>query len=191
MTHPLNLDEKAFYAVFPQRVNALLNDAQLLRVWKKFGPEVFRRSAVLEGLADFVKTTGFAGKRCVEIGTCNGLTAIVLARHFDEVVTIDIAPNDVKREIAEFLKVRNITFVDVADNVEKASVIRGLEFDGGVCDGDHARDTETDFALVERSGQVLLHEHWPPQPPVMQLVDRLSLTGAVVTAGKWALWRAA
>jgi hypothetical protein len=188
MTHPVNLDEKNFYAVFPQRVNALIHDQQLLRVWRKFGPEVFRRSAVLEGLAEFIAASGFSGRRCVEIGTCNGLTAIVLARHFDEVVTIDIAPNDVKREIAAFLKVRNITFVDVKDNAEKAAVIGGLAFDGAVCDGDHVRDTQTDFALVSRCGNVLLHEHWEAQPTVVDLVRGLRARSWKVTAsGKWAL----
>lgn len=190
MPHPLNLDEKAFYAVFPERANALINDSQLLRVWKKFGPEVFRRSAVLEGLDAFVKAQGFGGKTVCEIGTCNGLTAIVLARYFGEVVTIDIAPNDVKREIAAFLKVKNIQFIDVNDNAEKAAVIKGLDFDGAFCDGDHARDTDTDFAMVARCGRVLMHEHWEPQPAVMELVRRLKARGGsrVVTSGKWAYW---
>ena len=182
--------EKWFYANFPERANALINDSQMLRVWKKFGPAVFRRSAVLEGLDAFVTAHGFSGKRCVEIGTCNGLTGMILARHFDEVVTIDNAPNDIKREIAAFLKVKNITFVDVANNAEKASVIAGLEFDGAFSDGDHARDAESDFALVRRCGQVLMHECWEIQPPVWNLVNRLKSQGHVTTKDKWALWTA-
>lgn len=188
--------EKWFYSHFPERANSLIADVQLLRVWKKFGPEVFRRSAVLEGLDGFVKANGFGGKRCVEIGTCNGLTAVVLARYFDEVVTIDIAPNDIKREIAAYLKVRNIRFIDVKDNAEKTYEIGRLnfqndwDFDAAFVDGDHARDTESDFAMVERCGQVLFHEMWNPQPPVVNLVKRQSLRGTVATAGKWALWRA-
>jgi hypothetical protein len=193
--------EKLFYQAFPERFASLHDDPQLVRVYEQFGIGVFRRSAVLEGFDAFVRKVGFSGNRCVEIGTCNGLTAIVLARYFDEVVTIDVEPNDVKREIAAFLNVKNIRFIDVKNNAEKASVIYPMDYEGAFCDGDHARDTESDFALVEDCGDVLFHEHWAPQPSVLQLVDRLrvrestgvtSLTrGIVTTYGKWAHWRAA
>jgi hypothetical protein len=185
--------EKWFWSVFFDRFDALAGDAQLMRVYRKFGREVFRRSAVLEGLGEFVKAHQFGGKRCVEIGTCHGLTAILLARHFDEVVSIDIAPFPVKHEILAFLKVKNVTFIDVADNAEKAQVIKGLTFDGAFSDGDHAKDAQADFNLVRRCGQVLMHEFWPAQPPVFDLVNNLARTnpGEVVTGGKWALWRSA
>ena len=176
--------EKTFY----ERFFALHRDPQLVEVVKTFGIGVFRRSSVLEGFAEFIKANGFGGRRCVEIGTCNGLTALVLARHFDEVVTIDIAPNDVKRRIAEYVGARNITFVDVKDNAEKERAIGALEFDGAYVDGDHAHDTETDFALVQRSGRVLFHEYWPAQPAVMGMVERLRSRGDVVAQGKLALW---
>lgn len=180
--------EKWFWANFFPRFTALQGDPQLMRVYRKFGPEVFRRSAVLEGFDGFVKAHGFAGKRCVEIGTCHGLTAIVLARYFDEVVTIDIEPFPLKHEIAAFLKVKNIAFIDVENNAAKAEVIKGLQFDAAFCDGDHAKDTARDFALVARCGRVLLHEHWEPQPPVIELVRSLrARSWKVVTAGKWAL----
>jgi protein-L-isoaspartate O-methyltransferase len=178
--------EKAFY----ERFFALHRDPQLVEVVKTFGIGVFRRSSVLEGFAEFIKANGFGGRRCVEIGTCNGLTALVLARHFDEVVTIDIAPNEVKRRIAHHCQARNIRFVDIADNAEKAHLIGGLEFDAAYVDGDHAHDTETDFALVQRSGRVLFHECWEAQPPVFNLVNRLKESGSVITKGKLALWTA-
>jgi hypothetical protein len=183
--------EKWFYAHFPERFAALHDDAQLVRVYERFGLGVFRRSAVLEGFNAFLRNTGFGGRRCVEIGTCNGLTAIVLARYFDEVITIDIAPNDVKREIAAFLNVANIQFVDVKDNAEKAAVTKGLIFDGAFSDGDHNKDAAADFALVRRCGQVLMHEYWQAQPAVFDLVNNLPRTnpGEVITHNKWALWR--
>lgn len=177
-------EEKRFY----ERFYALHGDPVLPEVVKAFGIEVFRRSCVLEGFAAFVSGNGFAGARCVEIGTCHGLTAIVLARHFAEVVTIDIEPNPKKHEITAFLGIANIRFVDVADNREKASVIRDIRFDAAFVDGDHARDTETDFSLVERCGRVLFHEHWASQPPVVDLVAALSRRGRVTAEGKWALW---
>lgn len=181
--------EKWFWANFFERFAALHGDEQLMTVYRLFGPDVFRRSAVLEGLAAFVADNSLGGRHLVEIGTCNGLTAIVLARHFEHVTTVDNAPNGIKRQIAEALGVTNITFIDVADNDEKARVIKALDFDAAFVDGDHARDTDTDFALVARCGRVLFHEHWTPQPPVLNLVRRLSARGdKVVASGKWALW---
>jgi len=177
-------NEKIFY----ERFFALHHDAQLIEVVKAFGIGVFRRSSVLEGFATFLDETNFRGERCVEIGTCNGLTAVVLARHFDEVVTIDVVPSDVKRGIAKHLGVKNIRFVDVRDNAEKAAAIEMLHFDGAYVDGDHAHDTEADFALVKHAGRVLFHEYWPAQPAVVALVERLRLQGRVVTQGKLALW---
>jgi SAM-dependent methyltransferase len=182
-------EEKIFYAKFPERFASLHNDPALVRVYEQFGIDVFRRSAVLEGFDVFLRAKNFTGRRCVEIGTCNGLTAVVLSRYFDEVVSIDIVPNSKKHEIAKFLGIENIRFIDVRHNAEKADVIRGLEFDAAFTDGDHARDTDSDFALVERCGNVLMHEHWDAQPAVVSLAKNLRERGTVFADGKWALWR--
>ena len=174
-------EEKLFYA----RFWALLNDADLMAVFKVYGPAAFRRSSVLEGLESFIKAQRFTGEACVEIGTLKGLTAIVLSRYFERVTTIDIVDDPQKHEIAASLGIRNINFITVKDNAEKAKVIECLDFDGAYVDGDHARETESDFALVKRCGRVLFHEHWPAQPAVMKLAGRL---GNVATQGKFALW---
>lgn len=176
-------EEKLFY----ERFWALLNDRDLMAVFKAYGPAAFRRSSVLEGFESFIKARGFGGKCCVEIGTLKGLTAIVLARYFERVVTIDIVDDPLKREIAAMLGVHNVEFHTVTDNAEKAKRIALLTFDAAYVDGDHARDTESDFALVKRCGKVLFHEHWPAQPAVMALCGRL---GKVATQGKFALWTA-
>jgi hypothetical protein len=173
--------EKLFY----ERFWALLNDLDLMRVFERYGPAAFRRSSVLEGFETFIKTHGFGGKTCVEIGTLKGLTAIVLARYFERVVTIDILDDPEKRDIAEMLGVYNVEFHTVKDNAEKAAIIARLDFDGAYVDGDHARDTESDFALVRRCGHVLFHEHWDAQPAVVSQVASL---GAVEIGGKFALW---
>ena len=178
--------EKLFY----ERFYALHRDPVLLAVFKRFGIEAFRRSSVLEGFSAFLSETNFNGKRCVEIGTCKGLTAFVLARHFEEVVSYDVAPDPDKHRIAASLGIRNVRFVDVENNAEKARLIGDLSFDAAYVDGDHARDTATDFALVERCGRVLFHEFWPAQPAVVDLVESLRARGRVVTKGKLALWTA-
>lgn len=178
-------EEKLFY----ERFWALHRSPLLVEVYKKFGIGVFRRSSVLE-LAGFIAEHPFKGERCVEIGTFKGLTALVLSRHFREVVSIDIFHDDDRVKMAERVGVKNVRFVTVADNAEKAKVINGLTFDGAYVDGDHAKDTFTDFDLVKRSGQVLFHEHWPAQPDVMKLCEELKASGSVQTGRKMALWTA-
>jgi hypothetical protein len=161
----------------------------LENIYKTFGITVFRRSTALLGLDAFCKRNNFKGRRCIEIGTCKGLTAIVLARHFDEVVTIDTYPDDDKFKFAKHCGITNIRFIDAKNNAEKAQVVDGLEFDAAYCDGNHADDAETDFKLVKRCGRILFHEWWPLQPAVWGLVNSLHRYGAVVTHGDcFAYW---
>lgn len=181
------VEEKLFY----ERFWALLADRDLMRVFEHFGPAAFRRSSVLEGFELFIKAQTFRGRTCVEIGTLKGLTAVVLARYFERVVTLDIVEDPQRREIVSLLGVGNIQFVNVNDNGAKARAIDALEFDAAYIDGDHVNDTETDFALVRKCGRVLFHEHWDAQPAVVQLVTRLGGVGlGVVVSGKLALWTA-
>lgn len=176
-------EEKKFY----ERFWSLLGDRDLMRVFERYGYRAFRRSSVLEGFEKFIVANRFQGRRCVEIGTLKGLTAAVLARHFEEVITIDIVPDPLLPEILDFLQVRNVKTYCVRNNAEKAEIIESIpDFDGAYVDGDHHRDTESDFALVRRSRKVLFHEHWAAQPAVPRLVA--SLGGNVTTADKWALW---
>lgn len=187
---PRPLDElhadKRFNVLFAQRFDALYRDPDLRKVVDLFGIEAFRRSSVIECFDQVVREVGFHGKTCVEIGTCKGLTAVILSRYFDQVVSIDILPDPLKHRIVNELGITNIRFVDVANNAEKARVIEALDFDACYQDGDHAHDTELDFALVHRCGRVLFHEYWPAQPAVVQLVN--SLKGRVQHHGKFALW---
>lgn len=177
-------EEKLFY----ERFWSLHSNADLVKVYARFGYEVFRRSSVMEWFGPFIGGHGLKGNRCVEIGTCKGLTAVVLSRHFTEVVSIDVVPDEQKHEIIEYLGINNVHLVDVKDNGEKAELLRNLEFDAAYVDGDHARDTRRDFDLVKKCGRVLFHEYWQAQPDVWNLVNELRNQGTVVTKGKLALW---
>lgn len=179
-------DEKKFY----QRFYALHKNKDLVQVFKKFGIAAFRRSSVLEGFEDFIAANKFGGKVCVEIGTLHGLTACILVRHFDRVITIDIEDSPLKRKIAAALKIKNVEFIEIADNAAKRAVIADLgDFDAAYVDGDHARDTALDFQLVRSCGRVLFHEYWNAQPDVRGLVNGLRVAGGhIVTEGKLALW---
>lgn len=177
--------EKLFY----ERFAALHNDPQLMKVVERYGIAAFRRSSVLEGFEAFLKAQNFSGKCVVEIGTLRGLTAVVLSRYFDRVVTVDIVPDPQREEIAAMLDIHNIAFVTVRNNAEKAKVIGACEFDAAFVDGDHAKDQRDDFDLVKRCGRVLCHEYWDAQPVVEATLKAAG--GRIETQGKWALWRSA
>lgn len=187
---PINPDA-AFQSAALETPEHIRIDPQLSAVWKTFGAEAFRRSSAWEPEFEaIIKARKFGGRCCVEIGTYSGMTALVLARYFDEVVSLDIFPHTAKHTIAKFLGVKNIRFIDIKNNAEKAAIIDNLDFDSAYVDGDHG-DAETDFALVKRCGRVLFHEYWQTQPPVWNLVNRLRADGGVVsTEGKFALWAA-
>ena len=171
-------------------VQIILTDPYLLAIHQRFGGEVFRRSSVFHELKRFCEDQNVGGEACMEIGTWNGITAVVLSRFFKKVITVDIVNNSVKREIVDHLGIRNIEFIDVADNAEKAAAIDERRFEFAYVDGDHANDTRSDFDLVKRCGQVLFQECLPMQPPVYSLVR--SLPPQEVTYGGigLALWRA-
>jgi len=161
-----------------------LRNPQLGRVLEEFGAEAFRRCSVMMEFEAFlqrmldtrVMRSNASEMTCLEIGSYNGISALVLAQYFKRVVcvSIDDRPGELlKHRIVSSLGVSNIEFIDCEDNDEKAAIIRELEF--GFCyqDGDHLHDTRFDFELVKRCGRVLLHEYWPLQPSVWNLVNEL------------------
>jgi protein-L-isoaspartate O-methyltransferase len=162
----------------------------LRKVYEANPIQTFRRSACFDGLAQFLMERKFTGKRVLEIGTLTGTTAIILARLFDEVLTIDIEPNGIKRGLAQSLGIGNVRFFDVKSNEEKARLVRSLKFDAAYVDGNHQDDTETDFELVKHCGLVLFHECWPLQPPVWNLVQSLPREQVSYGGRTHALWDA-
>jgi SAM-dependent methyltransferase len=174
-------DEKRFY----ERFWTLLRDRDMMMIFERFGPEAFRRSSVLEGFEAFIQEAGFRGDTVVEIGSFRGLTALVLARYFRRVVSIDIINDPMRHEIYKAIGM-NVEFIVVPDNDRKAKAIELVDFDAAFIDGDHEHDTDTDFALVKRCGRVLFHEVWDAQPAVKRLVE--SLPPSVIRRDKWAAW---
>lgn len=173
------------------RVQMVLRDPYLFAAYERFGAEVLRRSSVFHGLDRFLAERGVRGRMCFEIGTWNGLTAAVLSRYFDRVVTVDIAHQPLKRELLKHIGVTNVECVDIVDNADKSQVWKhyGGEFDFAYLDGDHANDTETDFELVKSCGRVLFHEDWPHQPSVFTLTHAILPASEVTTNGMGlALW---
>jgi len=161
------------------------SDPQLAKIFKRFGADAFRRSSAVDVFDPFLREVGLTGKRCVEIGTYNGITSIILARYFEEVITLDIFPRTEKHAIADYLGVRNVRFVDIKDNEEKVRIIGALDFDAAYVDGNHMDDTMSDFDLVKHCGRVLFHEYrsWGT---VFDLIDKLRKRDAIKIRGRFA-----
>lgn len=173
-----------------ERINIVMCNPLLLSVYQRFGGEVFRRSSVFHGLEKFLRKCSIRGERCYEVGTWNGLTAVVLSQFFGEVVTVDIAHNPAKHKVLAHLGIANVRCIDLDTNAGKGAVLRGLEFDCAYLDGNHAEDTLADFDMVRRCRRVIFHEAWPFQPPVWSLLHALPHEEVVYNGSGLALWRA-
>jgi hypothetical protein len=158
-------------------------------IFKRFGKKAFGRSSACAEFESFLhaiadeRSAEFVMKRvgkkplgdcCLEIGTFHGITAIILSQFFDKVICVSVDEMPVmKREIVDYLGIKNIAFYDAKDNKDKAAFINAAKFDFCYQDGDHTHDTYSDFDLVKRCGRVLFHEFWPLQAPVWNLVNSL------------------
>ncbi len=159
---------------------ALKNPA-LNEILQRFGNTAFKRCSIMmefeHFLARCVPTMGEADRMtCLEIGTFHGISAVVLSQYFDRVICVswDDNPHDlIKHQIVEHLGIKNIRFFDCKDEAEKKALVDQLDFQFCYQDGNHLRDTRSDFELVKRCGRVLFHEYWPLQPSVWNLVNEL------------------
>lgn len=186
-----NADEfwsRAMEKKLADRLQIVLEDPYLLKLFQQFGGRIFRRSSVFHGLAAFLRLNGIKGRTAFEIGTWNGLTAIILSRHFEKVVTCDIANEKLKYRLVDHLGIKNIEFVTVEDNSAKAKLARSTDFDFAYVDGDHAHDTAHDFDLVRKCRQVMFQEVWPFQEPVWELVEALPQSQIIRGGDGLALW---
>lgn len=148
----------------------------LKKVLAEFGKMAFARSAACMEFENFLWRINPRVDTCLEIGTYQGITALVLSQFFRQVICVSVDTDKsriIKRDIVEFLEIKNIHFIDADNNAEKRKAIEGLKFDFAFSDGDHVNDTVEDFNLVKRCGRVLFHEFWPLQPPVHNLVMSL------------------
>jgi hypothetical protein len=171
------------------RLQTILKDPQLLSVYQEYGGDILRRSSVFHGLRKFLTENNVKGHTCFEVGTWNGLTAVVLSAFFKRVISVDIAHNGIKHEVIKHLGITNISCIDIKDNDEKAAIARSLRFDAAYLDGNHADDTGEDWNLVRHCEQVIFHEAWEFQPPVWELVNSLPQDKVVYGGSGLALYR--
>lgn len=100
-------------------------------------------------------------KHVLEIGTCHGLTAAVLAEHAEHVTTIDIEDRPICEEVWKFFGILGkIDRRVVKDDAHKDAIVRGLDFDCAYVDGCHSRAGAIfDFAITRRCKTVLFHDY--------------------------------
>lgn len=134
-------------------------------------PKFFRKStlSIRDGAGVLERLLGEGKyKRVLEIGTFRGVTAAFMAQFVDHVDTIDLQDGQLEWMGQPFdrtafwrsIKADNINLHLVKDDAEKAKLIDRLDFDFAFIDGDHtAPHPANDFALVQRCGAVLFHDH--------------------------------
>lgn len=139
-----------------------VTDPFVHKIVKEFGLNVFRRCSAPADYAEKVfelclKDKGY--KSVLEIGTLNGITSALMAQYVDNVYTIDIKDSMIKYDIWKHLGVDNKIKSYIIDNeIEKADIINGLDFDLVYIDGDHLHCTWSDFFLTRHCGRALIHE---------------------------------
>lgn len=141
------------------------------RIVALYGEKTLRKSAmnIRGGAGVFERVLAGKGhKVALEIGTYKGCAAAEIAQYVDHVITIDLKRGKIelnhehwdRREFWRSLGVdHKIHFHAVADDREKAAVVRSLQFDFAFIDGAHDAGVRTDFALVKRCGKVLFHDY--------------------------------
>lgn len=174
------------------------------KIVQKYGDSTLRKSAmnirrgggVFEAVLD-----GHRDWTVLEIGTYKGVSSAVLARLCKYVHTIDLRYGKIeknldvwyRREFWKSLDVNNISFYQVDDNEEKASIIRTLNFDLAFIDGGHTRDeVRLDFELTKHCGRVLFHDADDNGPgkhnDVHEFIMTLDQTKVVFMDKIFALW---
>src|SRR5262245_43986674 len=87
------------------------------------------------------------GGVCLEIGTFNGISAVVMSQYFDRVIctSVDDTPEAlIKHDVMKYLGIENVRFFDCRNNYEKRMLVRQLDgFDFCYMDGNHREDTHS------------------------------------------------
>lgn len=143
------------------------------RLIQRFGEKVTRKSCIPGGakvvFEELMADKGF--KNVVEIGTGQGISAVIMAQFANHVYTFDIKHPE--QNIWGFLKCNNITLT--IGDAEKYQKLNTLEFDFAFIDGNHEGDFPMmDFEAVKKCGRVLFHDI--KRPAVKKVLDALDVT---------------
>ena len=162
----------------------------------KFPPDYWRWTSVMyeeDTFRWFLMNT--RPIECVlEIGTCYGLSAALLAEFAKRVETVDVVIFDneegIREQVWKYLEVRDkINFHLTQSSRLKKELIQSLKFDFAFIDGQHLTENVAfDFSLTRACGRVLFHDYRNDWPDVVEFVDSLSLSEwNKITKGNFAL----
>ena len=126
-------------------------------ITKKFGEDAFRKSSYKE-LYRFILDHNIKGDVCYEIGTLNGITAIILSRYFRKVISVDIKESPDRAKIIDYIGVKNIEFRIINEEKDIPD-----EYDFAYVDGNRV-DAKHDFEIVKKCGRVLFHDYYENEP---------------------------
>lgn len=186
----------------PEELDIVEQSSMRQRIVDLYGDKVLRKSAlnIRDGAGVFKWAMSGKGYRTVlEIGTYRGVSAAEMSQFCDRVITIDLNQGKIERsgerhDRCEFWKSLGISNVElhlVANDKEKAALIKTLDFDFAFVDGAHDETVNLDFSLVKRCGNVLFHDYEPNHKPghghVFNLVNSLP-KDQVQTKDIFALW---
>jgi hypothetical protein len=98
---------------------------------------------------------------CVEIGTCNGISTMLLARFCQTVRTFDIAMNPRRMEVWSHFKVSDRIESFVSPDIHLIrKTIQSKRFDLAYIDGGHLYgEVMFDIETVEHCGNIIFHDY--------------------------------
>ena len=101
-------------------------------------------------------------KNVIEIGTYQGVSAAIIAEYAKLVYTIDIIDKPLKKDIWNFLDIKNIEFVKIKNNNQKKDFIQKTDADMIFIDGEHYNgELKNDFEISKHVKYILIHDYAP------------------------------
>jgi len=100
-------------------------------------------------------------KHGVEIGTCCGISTVMLAGFCNHITTFDIRDTPVRFSIWEHFQVKDrITSVIVKNSQEVRAAVSALSFDFAYIDAAHLYENVVfDIETVKRCGRIVFHDY--------------------------------
>lgn len=172
-----------------------------------FGADAVRRSVLYDngeahlcGIMESRVIPEIQGERIgiLEIGTCRGISASILAR-YGHVYTFDVKAWKGFDETIEFgrayagrngIHFHGVTRMGIQTPEQIAEIAQGFTFHVAHEDASHRYpDIAANWPVLSRCGRVIFHDYDGSQPDVTRFVNECRLTGHVTRSGPFAYWR--